>query len=172
MRHPLHGVRASARSYSARERTGSLCETITYSKGNSSNARSAGSARFSYDGDFQMRNSPAGRRQRIRKNNDVLLGQPKRRLVAASSVVERDEASRKLAARLDELQLGLGNVPAKEEARAETAGVVAAHQLVDVAHVIRLEHDGCGRRTLVEALRHLDGISGRSEWIENEHLAA
>src|SRR5437899_12714929 len=59
------------------------------------------------------------RRQRVGKNDGALLGQPQRRLVSAASVVEGHEPAGKLTAGLDKLQIGLGDVLAKEEARAE-----------------------------------------------------
>src|SRR6516165_34276 len=77
----------------------------------------------------------ARRCQRVGKNDGALLWQPQRRLVAAPTIVKCNDASRKLAARLDELQLGVGHVPAKEQARPESASVVAAHEQVDIANV-------------------------------------
>ena len=68
------------------------------------------------------------RRQRVGEDDGALLGEPQRRLVAATPVVKGDEASRKLAAGLDELQVGLGDVLAKEETRAKRAGIIAARE--------------------------------------------
>jgi len=114
----------------------------------------------------------AGRGQRVGENDGALLGEPQRRLVAAASVVEGDEPSRKLAAGLDELQVSLGDVLAKKEARAEPAGTIAAHEQIDVANVIRLENDDGGRRARVEPLPDFDRAFGRSKGIKNQCLAA
>ncbi|PYT39602.1 MAG: hypothetical protein DMG45_19385 [Acidobacteria bacterium] len=76
-----------------------------------------------------------------------MLGQPQRRLVAAAAVVEGDEPSRKVAAGLDKLQVGLGNVLAKEEARAKRAGIIAADEEIDVTNVIGFENRRGASRT-------------------------
>jgi hypothetical protein len=44
-------------------------------------------------------------------------------------------------------QLGLGKVVAKEEHRAEWASMVASHEHVDIANMVR-EQDDCGRRRM------------------------
>src|ERR1700737_2335242 len=111
------------------------------------------------------------RRQRVGENERTLLGQPQRRLVAAPSVVQRNDPSRKLAARLDRLPLGLGDVVAKEETRTERAGTIAAHEHIDVPNVIRLENNHRGRRVRVESLPYLSHFGGRSKWVQNQCLA-
>jgi len=111
------------------------------------------------------------RGQRVGENEGALLGEPQRRLVAATSIVEGEESSRKLAARLDELQVSLGNVLAKEEARAERAGIIAACEEINVANVIGLENDDGSRRARVEPLPELGSIFGRSKRIEKQSLA-
>jgi len=85
--------------------------------------------------------------------------QPQRRLVAAASVVEGDEPTWKLAARLDPLQ-SVWDVLAKEEPRAERAGLIAAHEQIDVADVIGLDNDDGGRGTRVEPLQNSAAFSG------------
>src|SRR5438067_6775819 len=110
------------------------------------------------------------RRQRVGENEGALLGNPERRLVATASVVEGDEAAGKLAAGLDRFEVGLRDIVAPEEARAERARAVAAYEQIDVADVIRLENDSGCRRARVEPLPDL-GRLGRSERIENERLA-
>ena len=110
-------------------------------------------------------------RQRVGENERALLGQPQRRLVAAASVVEGDDPTRKLAAGLDELQLGLGNVFEKEEARAGRAGTIAAHEQIYVPNVIRLENDGGGGWAPVEAFPNFIHGRRRSKRIENQCLA-
>jgi hypothetical protein len=111
------------------------------------------------------------RGQRVGENEGALLGQPKRRLVAAPSVVECDDPSRKLAAGLDELQVSLGDVLAKEEARAKRAGFIAADEQIDVPNVIRLENSDDSWWASVKAVPELDRVLGRSERIEDQYLA-
>src|SRR5260370_21209653 len=94
----------------------------------------------------------AGRGERVRENDSALLGQPQRRFIAAASIVEGDKPSRKLAAGLDPLQIGFGDVLAKEETRAEGVGIITAHEQIDVANVIALENDDGSRGTSGEAL--------------------
>src|SRR6267143_3730031 len=112
------------------------------------------------------------RGQRVGENESALLGQPQRRLVAAASVVESNEPSRKLAAGFDPLQVSLGDILAKEEARTERAGIVAAHEQIDVANVIGLENDDGGWRARVEALPDFRRAFGRSERIQKQRLAS
>jgi len=111
------------------------------------------------------------RRQRVGEDDGALLGEPQRRLVAATPVVKGDEASRKLAAGLDELQVGLGDVLAKEETRAKRAGIIAAREEINVANVIGLENDDGRRRTRVEPLPELGCVFWRSKRIEKQSLA-
>jgi hypothetical protein len=111
------------------------------------------------------------RGQRVGENECALLGQPKRRLVAAPSVVECDDPSRKPAAGLDELQVSLGDVFTKKEARAKRAGIIAADEQIDVPNVIRLENSDGSWWASVKALPELDRILGRSERIEDQYLA-
>src|SRR6266545_2972886 len=73
-----------------------------------------------------------GGSQRVGEDERTLLRQPERRLVAAPSVVEGDEAARKLGAGLDPFELGLRNVGAPEEIGAERANAVAADEVVDI----------------------------------------
>src|SRR6516164_10815986 len=113
----------------------------------------------------------ARRCQRVGKNDGPLLWQPQRRLVAAPTIVKCNDASRKLAARLDELQLSVGHVPAKGQARPESASVVAANEQVDIANVIRLENDGCCWRARVETPPDR-GVVSRSQRVWNQRLAA
>ena len=101
---------------------------------------------------------------------DVTIAARQLVLVAAPSVVEGDDSSRKLAAGLDRLELGLGDVVAKEEPRAKRADTVATREQIDVSNVIRLENNERGRRTRVEPLPHLGRVSGRSKGIQNECL--
>jgi hypothetical protein len=105
--------------------------------------------------------------QRVSENDGALFGQPQRRFIAAASIVEGDKPSRKLAAGLDPLQIGFGDVLAKEETRAERAGIIAAHEQIDVANVIGLENDDGGRGASVEALPELGCDFGRSKRIQN-----
>src|SRR5439155_21434506 len=111
------------------------------------------------------------RRQRVGENKSALLGQPQRRFIAAASVVKGEEGSRKLAGRFDELQVGLEDILAKEEARAERGGMIAPREQVDVANVIGLENDHGGWRARVEPLPKLGCAFGRSERIEKQRLA-
>src|SRR5207249_4616541 len=111
------------------------------------------------------------RRQRVGENEGTLLGQPQWGFVAAASVVEGDDPSRKLAAWLDPLQLGVGDVVAKKEARAERASTVAAYEQIDVPNVIRLENDNRSRRMRFEPFPHFRRIGGRSKWIQKQCLA-
>ena len=67
----------------------------------------------------------AGRGQRVGEDERALLRQPERRLVAAAAVVERDEAARKLAPRLDRLELGLRDVVREEELGPNARALVA-----------------------------------------------
>src|SRR5437016_12420245 len=90
------------------------------------------------------------RRQRVGENEGTLLGQPQWGFVAAASVVEGDDPSRKLAAWLDPLQLGVGDVVAKKEARAERASTVASYEQIDVPNVIRVENQTLMRAIVVE----------------------
>src|SRR6516225_1479465 len=85
-------------------------------------------------------------RQRVSENQGTLFGQPERRLVAAQSVVEGDDASRKLTAGIDRLQPCLEDVLAKEHPRAEGPGTIAANKHIYIPNVIRLETCDRGRR--------------------------
>ena|SRR5438552_12657563 len=111
------------------------------------------------------------RGQSVGENDGALLGQPQRRLIAATPVVKGDEATRKLAAGLDELQVGLGDVFAKEETRAERGGMIAPREQIEVANMIGLENDDGGWRVCVEALPELGCVFGRSKRIQKERLA-
>ena len=102
--------------------------------------------RSSCHGVAHTRSSPSRRGQRVREHERALLREPERRLVAAAAVVERDQASRQLRARLDRLELGLRDVLAPEQVRPEGAGAVAADEEVDVADVVRLQDDDERRR--------------------------
>jgi hypothetical protein len=73
---------------------------------------------------------------------------------------------------VDRLELGLRDVIAPEERRAERAGAVAAHEDVDVADVVRLEDNGDRRQARVEPLPHVARVIGRGERIEDQPLAA
>ena len=105
-------------------------------------ARSAGSTRSSCHGVPQTRRLAAALGEGVGEDDGPLLGQPERRFVATASVVERDQAARQLAPGLDRLEVGLGDVVAPEEARAEGSGAVALDDPVDVADVVGLQHDG------------------------------
>src|SRR5438132_2639724 len=94
-------------------------------------------------------------RQRVGENKSALLGQPQRRFIAAASVIKREETSGKLAAGLDELEFGLGDILAKEETRAEREGIIAAREEIDVANVIGLENDDGSWWARVEPLPKL-----------------
>jgi len=111
------------------------------------------------------------RGQSVGENDGALLGQPQRRLIAATPVVKGDEATRKLAAGLDELQVGLGDVFAKEETRAERGGMIAPREQIEVANMIGLENDDGRRRTRVEPLPELGCVFWRSKRIEKQSLA-
>ena len=116
----------SARSKAARSCTGSPCETITCSNGSSSSSRSAGSVallvpRRRPDAQLAVRRVSASA-----NTSAALLREPQRRLVAAAAVVERDEAARQLAPRLDRLELGLRDVLPVEDVRPEGARAVAS----------------------------------------------
>src|SRR5256885_6927957 len=108
------------------------------------------------------------RRQRVGENEATLLRQPQWRFVAAASVVEGDDPSRKLASWHDPLQLGVGDVVAKKESRAERASTVAAYEQIDVPHVIRLQNDNRSRRMRFEPFPHLRRIGVRSKWIDRK----
>jgi len=82
-----------------------------------------------------------------------------------------DEPSGKPVPRIDPLQLGFGNVVAKEEPGAKSTRMIAAREQIDVPNMIRLENNDCGWRTRVEALPHLCRVGRRSERIKNQHLA-
>src|SRR5205823_7335814 len=94
----------------------------------------------------------AGCGQRVRKHESALLRQPERRLAALASVVQGDEPSRKLAARLDPPQVRLGDVPTEVEPWPEGGDSIAPREHVDVSYMIRLENDGRCRRMRVEPL--------------------
>ena len=74
-----------------------------------------------------------------------------------------DEPSGKPVPRIDPLQLGFGNVVAKEEPGAKSTRMIAAHEQIGVPNMIRLENNDCGWRTRVEALPHLCRVDRRSE---------
>ena len=112
------------------------------------------------------------RGQSVGEDDGALLGQPQRRLVAAASVIKREESSGKLAAGLDELEFGLGDILAKEEARAERARLIAEREEIDIANVIGLENDDGSRRASVEPLPKLGCAFGGSKRIEKQCLAA
>src|SRR5262249_29800225 len=78
--------------------------------------------------------------QRIGEHQGALLRQPQRGLVTAPSIMKSDQASRKDAAGLDRRKPGVGNVVAPVQARAESAAMIAAHEQIDLSHVIRLEN--------------------------------
>ena len=73
---------------------------------------------------------------------------------------------------LDRLKFGLGDVGAPEEPWAEGTAAVAAHEEVDVADVVGLEDDDERRRAGIEPHPHLVVVLGRSERVEQRHLAA
>src|SRR5689334_20256069 len=77
------------------------------------------------------------RGQAVSKNEGSLLRQPKRRFVLTPSIVQGDDTSRKTAARLKGVQIGLGNIVAKEESRTKCSGTVAAHEQIGIPDVIR-----------------------------------
>src|SRR5437762_14207552 len=86
------------------------------------------------------------RGQSVGEHDGALLGQPQRRLIAATPGVKGDEATRKLAAGLDELQGGLGGVVAEGETRAGRGGRIAPREQIEVANVIGLENEDGGWR--------------------------
>src|SRR5437016_14597262 len=104
------------------------------------------------------------RRQRVGENEGTLLRQPQWRFVAAASVVEGADPSRKLAAWLDPLQLGVGDVVAKKEALAERESTVASYEQIDAPNVSRLENDIRSRRMVFEPFPYFRRIGGRSKW--------
>src|SRR5262249_3942947 len=104
------------------------------------------------------------------EDEGALFRQPERCLIAAPSIVKGNEASWKLAAGLDRLQLRLGDVVSVVEARAEPTSAVALHENIDVANVIRLENDSHGRRARVESFPHFSRGGWRSERVEDQPL--
>jgi gamma-glutamyltranspeptidase / glutathione hydrolase len=110
--------------------------------------------------------------QRVGEDQGALLGQPERRLVAAAAVVKREEAARKLASRLDWLEVGVWDVVAPEQPWAERAGPVAARKEIDVPDMVRLKDDEEGRRAGVEPVPHLVHIVGRRDRIEQGNFPA
>src|SRR5690242_15861198 len=80
-------------------------------------------------------------RQRVGEDERALLRKPQRRLTAPTALVERDEPARQLVAGLNRLELRLRDVVAPEEPRAEPARAVTPDECVDVANVVRLQHD-------------------------------
>jgi hypothetical protein len=86
--------------------------------------------------------------------------------------MESKEISRQLASGIDRLQIGRGDVVAKEHVRAERPRVVAAHEPVNVPHVVGLEHGDHGRRARIEPSPDLVCIPGWGEWIHYDDFAA
>ena len=107
------------------------------------------------------------RGQRVGEDEGALLGEPQRRLIAAPSVVESEEPAGELAPGLDELQVSLGDVLAKKEARAKRSGFIAADEQIDVPNMIWFENDDGGRRVNVESLPEFGRAFGRSKRIQN-----
>src|SRR5262249_60482116 len=112
------------------------------------------------------------RRQRIRKHNDPLLGQPQRRLFTAPPIVQRDQSARKPAAGLDRLQLGLRQVPAEVQPRTEPADAISTNEGINVANVIRLQNDGRCRRIRIKPRPKLRRVIWRRERIQHQSLAS
>src|SRR5260370_6390171 len=112
------------------------------------------------------------RRQRVGENEGALVGQPNRGLVAAGSVVESNQPPWKLVARLDDLKFGLGDVLAKEEARAEPASAIAEHEKIDVCYVIRLKDEDSGGGARVEPLPDSGSAIGRRKRIQTQRLTS
>jgi hypothetical protein len=92
------------------------------------------------------------RREGVGENKGALLGQPKWGLIAAATVIECNESSRKLAPGIDPLQLSFGDVVAKKEPGAKRTRLIAAHKQINVPNVIRFENNDCRWRTRIEAL--------------------
>src|SRR6185312_3420463 len=89
-------------------------------------------------------------RQRVGEEQRPRPGRPERRLVAPAAVVEGHQPAGQLAAGLDRLDLGLGNVVRPEERRPVRVRPEAAHEEVDVAHVVGLQDRGHARRPSVQ----------------------
>ena len=101
-----------------------------------------------------------------------MLRQPERRLAALASVVQGDEPSRKLAARLDPPQVRLGDVPTEVEPWPEGGDSIAPYEYVDVSYMIRFQDDSRCRRMRVEPLPDVGRVVRWCERVEHQSFGS
>lgn len=109
--------------------------------------------------------------QRVGEDQGPVFGKPERRLVPASGIPEREQATGKLVVRQDRLHVGLGRpMVGIENCGTECPASIAADHGVhaeclpiapDAAHVIRTEYRHGGGRPLGEAVPNLPCIIRR-----------